>query len=360
MPIHFKPHLNQPSKYKGGKAKIEANGPIQKLSSNENQFGVSPLALKAIQAGAAQINEYPDRTDLRLRQALSDFYSGELTPDQFFTSNGAVRGIDMIMLGFLEEGNEVIFSNPGFGPYRAFPNKYGATSIDIPLIGSQFDLDVKGILNSVTDSTRLLFIASPNNPTGTCPKKTDLDELINELPDHVVIVYDEVYFHFAEQEDFVRGLPYVLQGKSVIALNSFSKAYGMAGMRIGYGYSSEKIASYLRKLPTPFPINALSTNAAIAALNDTDFIEMTVSKTKEGKAYLYEELSKLNIPFWKSQANFILLNPNMDALELEEKMLAKGIMVRPSKNFGFHGIRLTVGTMEQNKMVISALKEILG
>ncbi len=359
MPIKYKPFLNQPGKYKGGKAKIDTDQPIQKLSSNENQFGVSPLAIKAIQTKTTQINEYPDRTDQRLRQALSDFYEGELSPDQFFTSNGAVRGIDMIMMAFLEEGSEVIFSNPGFGPYKAFPTKYGATAIDVPLIGSQFDLDVNGIIKQVSDKTRLLFIASPNNPTGTCPKKTDLDELIRRLPDHVVIVYDEVYFHFAEQEDFVRGLPYVKEGNAVIGLNSFSKAYGMAGMRIGYGYSTVEIASYLRKLPTPFPINALSTDAAIAALHDTDFITMTVAKTKEGKAYLYEELRKLNIQFWESQANFILLKPDMEAKELEEKMFSKGIMVRPSGNFGFNGIRLTVGTMEQNVLVVEALREIL-
>ncbi len=357
MPIAFKPYLNKPSKYKGGKAKLQ--GEIIKLSSNENMNGTSPLALAAVKENLQSINEYPDRTDHNFREALSDYYGPTLQTDQFFTSNGGVRAIDMIMMGFLDKGTEAIFSNPGFGPYRAFPKKYGATSIDIPLVGDNFDLDVNGILAQINDSTRLLLITSPNNPTGTCPKKADIDDLMTNIPDHVVVVYDEVYYQYADTPDYVRAYEYVARGLPVIGLNSFSKAYGMAGMRVGYGYSTPEIASYLRNIPTPFPMSTLSVKAAIAALKDDPFIEQTVKENQRGKAYLYTELTKLNIQYWKTQANFILLNPDMDAMTFADKMLEKNIMVRPVSNFGFDGIRLTIGKMAQNELVIKALQEIL-
>lgn len=357
MPIVFKPYLNKPGKYKGGKAKDQSE--VIKLSSNENMNGTSPLALAAIMENHDSINEYPDRTDHNFREALSEYYGNNLDTDQFFTSNGGVRAIDMIMMGFLDIDTEAIFSNPGFGPYRAFPKKYGAKAIDVPLIGDTFDLDVKGILSHINESTRLLLITSPNNPTGTCPKKADLDYLMANIPDHIVVIYDEVYFQYADTPDYVRAYEYVLQGLPVIGLNSFSKAYGMAGMRVGYGYSTPEIASYLRNIPTPFPMSTLSAKAAIAALKDDAFIELTVKENQKGKAYLYQELSKLKIQYWETQANFILLKPDMDATEFADKMLAKNIMVRPVSNFGFDGIRLTIGKMAQNELVIQALKEIL-
>jgi len=357
MPIAFKSYLNQPSKYKGGKAKI--NGEVIKLSSNENMNGTSPLALAAIKEHQLSVNEYPDRTDGKLREALSSYYEETLNTDQFFTSNGGVRAIDMIMMGFLDVDTEAIFSNPGFGPYRSFPKKYGAKAIDVPLIGDQFDLDVEGILAAIKDSTRLLLITSPNNPTGTCPKKKDLDYLMANLPDHVVVIYDEVYFQFADTPDYVRAYEYVAQGLPVIGLNSFSKAYGMAGLRVGYGYSTPEIAAYIRNIPTPFPMSSLSTHAAIAALNDSAFIDLTVKENQKGKVYLYDELSKLNVRYWKTQANFILLEPNMDSKTFADKMLEKKIMVRPVRNFGFDGIRLTIGKMHQNERVIQAMTEIL-
>jgi histidinol-phosphate aminotransferase len=358
MPIAFKSYLNTPSKYKGGKAKQQ--GEVIKLSSNENMNGTSPLALEAIRDNYHLINEYPERTDQSLREALSDYYGDLLNADQFFTSNGGVRAIDMILQGFLDIGTEVIFSNPGFGPYRAFPTKYGAKAVDVPLIGDNFDLDIEGMLSNISTSTRLLFITSPNNPTGTCPKKEDLDYLMSNIPDHVVVVYDEVYFQYADSPDYVRAYDYVVKGLPIIGINSFSKAYGMAGMRVGYCYSTPEIASYLRNIPTPFPINLLSTKAAMAALTDDAFIELSVYENRKGKAYLYEELTKLNIKYWETQANFILLNPDMEATTLANRLLAKNIMVRPVKNFGFDGIRLTIGKMSQNELVVKALKDILG
>ena len=236
MPIKFKPYLQTKSTYKGGKSLSEVEGinkPIYKLSSNENQIGSSPKALAAIKKHVDSLSKYPDNSDDRLRLALEKFYDGQLKAEQFLTTNSGVSNINFIIRGFMGEGDECIFSNPAFGPYHEFPVKIGAKSIDVPLIGDDFLLDVDGILNAINERTRLIFITSPNNPTGTHIPKYQVDELINKMPDHVILVFDEVYYQFADAPDFVRPLPYVLEGKNVIGINSLSKAYGLAALRVG-------------------------------------------------------------------------------------------------------------------------------
>ncbi|MEL7223137.1 MAG: histidinol-phosphate transaminase [Bacteroidota bacterium] len=358
----FKDYLLQKvAGYKGGKSRADAaqDRPIYKLSSNENMLGASPKAMAAVQANLHQLNEYPDNSDGRLRQALSDFYPG-LMPDQFITDNSGVGVIQLIVNSFLGEGLECIFSNPCFIPYHSFPPKIGAKVVEVPLIGDQFELNVAGILNAINDRTRLIWLCSPNNPTGTHLAKAQLDQLLDQVPDHVIIIYDEVYYQFATAPDFTTALPYVKAGKQIIGVNSFSKAYGLAGLRIGYAYASEKIARYVSNMRRPFLINTLSMEAAIAALQDDEFIQRTVATINEGKAYLYPELDQLGIQYWKSQANFILMKPPMGELEFEDLMLAQGIMIRPATSFGAPGcVRVTIGTMEANQALIQGLKEVL-
>ena len=276
MPIKFKPYLQGKSTYKGGKSLAEVAGTnkkIYKLSSNENQLGASPKALDAIKKCIDGLSKYPDNSDDRLRLALEKYYNGKLNAEQFVTTNSGVANIELIIRGFMEEGDECIFSNPAFGPYHEFPKKIGASSIDIPLLGNDFLLDVDGILNAITDKTRLIFVTSPNNPTGTHIPKQQIDQLVNGLPDHVILVFDEVYFQFADASDYIRPLPYVLEGKNVIGINSLSKAYGLAGIRVGYSYSTPEIATYLRQLRIPFMINTISMEGAMAALDDDQFFE---------------------------------------------------------------------------------------
>lgn len=349
--------------YKGGKTTDEINfdGPLYKLSSNENPLGPSPKAIAAIQAHLQKLNIYPDRTDARLRMALSNFYQQKMSADQFFTANSGVGVLELIVHAFLDEGLECIVSNPAFLPYVSFPKKVGAVVKDIPLLGRDYELDVEGILQNITDKTRVIWLCSPNNPTGTYLPKADIDRLLAHIPDHVVVILDEVYFQFATAEDYTTALPYVLEGKNVIGVNSFSKAYGLAGMRVGYAYSTPEIARYISKLQRPFYINTLALEASIAALGDVEFLEKTVRTVNEGKAYLYPELEKLGINFWKSQANFVTIKPNMDAVLFEEKMLEHGVMVRPVANFGAPGcVRITIGTQEANEAVIRGIKHTLG
>lgn len=363
MPLHFKKHIQQKSDYKGGKSmdEVSQNGrKIHKLSSNENPLGSSPLAIDAIKKYTDSVHLYPERTGIRLREALVEFYEGQLSLEQFVTTNSGVANIELITRAFVDEDSECIYSNPAFGPYKGFPKRVGGIPIDIPLIGDNFVMNVSAILDAVNDKTRLIFITSPNNPTGTHLPKGQVDELIYNLPDHVVTVFDEVYYQYADAEDYVRALPYVLEGKNVIAVNSFSKAYGLAGMRIGYSYSTPEIASYLRKLRRPFMLNTLSQEAAIAALKDEDFIRSTVDHVHREKKYLYEELDRLGVKYWKTQANFILVYPHIPPVEFEEAMIAEGIMVRPVAGFGAEkGVRVTIGTHEANQAYIQALENIL-
>ncbi|MEL7119008.1 MAG: aminotransferase class I/II-fold pyridoxal phosphate-dependent enzyme, partial [Bacteroidota bacterium] len=196
--------------------------------------------------------------------------------------------------------------------------------------------------------------------TGTYFSKKEIEELIYHLPDHVILVYDEVYYHFTDAEDYTTALPYVLEGKNIIAINSFSKAYGLAALRIGYSYSTPEIATYLRNIRRPFMINTLSMEAAIAALEDTDFIAQSRDFVHQEKAFLYAQFDRLGIQYWKTQANFILVKVPMEANICEHEMLKDGIMVRVANGFPKPNyVRITIGTRKANETVVAAISKIL-
>lgn len=362
-PSLFKSYISQSNKqYKGGKSKPKnlEGKTIYKLSSNENLLGSSPLAVEAIQKHIHSLHEYPEQKGESLQHALADYYKEELSPSQFITANSGVGIIDLIINAFLGEGLECIISNPAFSPYSRFALKVGAKVIDVPLVGDNLILDIEGITNAITDKTRIVWVCSPNNPSGTYIPKGQIDELVDKLPDHVLLVYDEVYRHFASAEDYTIGLPYVSRGKQVIAINSFSKAYGLAGIRVGYAYSTPEIASYVNHFRRPFFINTLSLEASKAALKDKEFIAKTKQNTKEGKAFLYSKLDQLAIKYWKSQTNFVMIKPDMDAKEFEAKMFLESVMVRPVAGFGAPGcVRVTIGTPEANEAFVRGLERIV-
>lgn len=362
-PSLFKSYLQNSKKhYKGGKTKPDSDGNqiIHKLSSNENLLGSSPFAIQAIRDNINRLNEYPEQKSESLQFALSEYFKKELSPDQFVTANSGVGIIELIINAFLSPGLEAIISNPAFSPYSRFATRVNATIIDVPLKGNEFSLDVEAIINAITDKTRIIWVCSPNNPTGTHIPKDKIDQLIESIPDHVALVYDEVYRHFVTADDYTIGLPYVLAGKQVIAINSFSKAYGLAGLRVGYAYTTAKLASYLNQFRRPFYINTLSLEAAKAALLDREFIQETKAHNQAGKEYMYNQLDRLGIKYWKSQTNFIMIQPEMTDKDFEAKLFAEGIMVRPVAGFGAPGcIRVTIGTPEANEAFIKGLETIL-
>lgn len=362
MPLHFKPYLLNQATYKGGKARDEdSKQKVYKLSSNENPIGASPLAVEALTRNAHTAFEYPEATNQEFHEALESFYEGEIRAEQFITTNSGVANIELVMRGFLEPGTEFIYSSPAFIAYRGFGEKMGAQGIDVPLIGEGFDLDVEGILATINDKTRLILITSPNNPTGTHIPKSAVDKLINNLPDHVVLLFDEVYYQFVDADDYIRATPYVKQGKNVVAINSFSKAYGLAGLRVGYSYSTSEISGYLKNLRRPFMVNTLSMKAAMAALKDEAFINETVKVIHEGREYLYEELARSGCHFWKTQANFILIRPEMPSTAFVTDMAREHVMVRPAEGMQDpRGVRVTIGDMQANEAFVKAFKKVIG
>ncbi|MER3375248.1 MAG: histidinol-phosphate transaminase [Allomuricauda sp.] len=356
----FKPHLMPKEVYKGGKNIPPSDKKIYKLSSNENPLGPSPKAVEAMKAAVDKIDLYPDQTDMRLREALVKDFDGQLTANQFICGNSGSEVIDMILRAFINEGDEVIYSNPCFLPYSVFSRWYGAEQIDIKLKEPHYDLDVEGILNAISERTKIIFLTSPNNPTGTYIPKPVLDDFLNRIPKNIVVVLDEVYRHFADADDYVTALPYVLEGHNVIGLNSFSKTYGLAGQRIGYGYTTETIANYIRLIQKPFLLPLTSIEAAIGALNDTDFIAETVKTVLEGRTYLSKAFDEMGIHYWPSQANFFIIDPPLPEMEFTDKMMEEGIMVRPVSQFGAPGkVRITVGNQEANETLVKALRRLM-
>ena len=359
----FKPYLQVNNPYKGGKTLAEiksATQKVYKLSSNENPLGCSPKALEAIKKASADLHRYPDRTDARIQEALATFYKGQLDPDQFLVANSGSETIELIIRAFLGEGLECIISNPTFLVYQMFTKWQGSKVVDIRLNEPDYSLNIDGIMHAITDKTRLIFLTSPNNPTGTYIPKQDIDNLISLLPDHVILVLDEVYYNFAEAADYTTALPYVLAGKNVIGINSFSKTYGLAAMRVGYFYTTKKISNYIHQVCKPFILNKLSLEAGIAALQDTEFVDQTVALVKKERAYLQNEIEQLGLQYWKSQGNFVMIKPPMTPKEFESKMLEEGVMVRPVESFGAPGcVRITIGQREANEAAVKAMKKIL-
>ena len=356
----FKPYLKPKRVYKGGKNAPAHIEEVVKLSSNENPLGASPKAVAAFQKAAEGVQVYPDQTDVRLREALAKSYDGQLPQEQFLCGNSGSELIDLILRGFIREGDEVIFSNPCFLPYAVFSRWYGAKLVDVPLKDPDYALDVEGILAAVTPKTRIVFLTSPNNPTGTYIPKKQIDTLLDALPGDILVVLDEVYWHFAEAEDYVTAMPYVKANRPVISINSFSKTFGLAGLRLGYAYTTAEIALYLRQICKPFLVPGPSIAAGIAALEDTEFIAKTVQTVRGGRQQLELAFVELGIRFWPSQGNFFLIDPPLGEQELTDYLLEKGIMVRPVSAFGAPGkVRISVGTEAQNTRLIAALQEII-
>lgn len=356
----FKAHLTVKDGYKGGKSiQAKKNQKTYKLSSNENPIGPSPKALEAIQQHLQQIHIYPDTTDTRLRQALEIYYKHQLHQDQFVCAASGSELLDIMLRGFVGQGDEVIVSSPYFVAYKMFAAWSGAKVVDVPLQTPNYQLDVEGILSAINDRTRIIFLTSPNNPTGTYIPKATLETLLAQVPADVLVVLDEVYWHFATKENYTKALPYLSDYQNLIAINSFSKTYGLAALRVGYAYMNEEIANYLRQLCRPFLIGKLSLEGALGALQDADFIEHTVQLVTQERAFLEAQFRALNIEFTPSQSNFILINPPLPSSEFVAFLREQGISVRPVDNFGAPGkVRISIGNREANKALIGAMKQL--
>ena len=357
----YKSYIQEDSTYKGGGKKIVLpNGvEVHKLSSNENPLGFSNKVSLAITNAVKDLSLYPDNTDIRLREALSKDFKGKLMPDHFVTANSGSEIIDIISKVFLSEGDEIIVSQPCFLPYTAFTRWMGAKAINVPMT-PDYDYDLEGILKAITKRTKMLFLASPNNPSGNYIPYTKLADFLSRVPKNIIVVYDEVYRHFAQAADYTSALPFVLKGHPIIAVNSFSKTYGLAGLRVGYCYAPLELSNYIRKVCKPFLLSSLALEGAIAALEDTDFVERTVDLVHKERKFVLNGLERLGIKFWPTEGNFVLIDPPIKDADFTKFMENKGIMVRPVGVFGAPGkVRISFGVRKANEAMLAAVKDLL-
>lgn len=357
----FKPYVKKKD-YAGGitREEIRVDSDIDriwKLSSNENALGPSPLAQRAICNNLQNIHEYKFRDDHSLKNAICETYP-HLTSENIVSANSGIEVLELITRAFLSPGLECIISHPTFVAYESMIQNEGSKVVNVPLNSDDYTLNVDEILKAVTKKTRLVFITNPNNPTGTYTGKKSIDFLIDNLPEDVIVVYDEVYFHFVDAPDYPRAFDYIKENKNVIGIHSFSKAYGLAGIRLGYGISTPQLISYIENIKRPFIINTLSMVAGIAALKDNDHLKKTVSLIRTEKKWLYNEFDNLDVGYWPSQTNFIFIAPNIKLNDFTAQMLTEGIMVRPCDKFGApNGARITIGTHDANIALIAAISK---
>lgn len=331
------------------------------LSLNESSFPPSPQIIAAIQAEMVRLNHYPDYVgDENLRLALAESIGQGTTPDDFVTGNGGCDVLDMIATGFLEPGSECIICRPTFMVYEMNARRAGAEIVYVDLEPGTFRYDVEGILAAITSRTRLIYLCNPNNPTGTILTAEQMAHLVENVPPHVLIVSDEVYHPFVTDADYPNSLEYVRQGRNLLILHSFSKMYGLAGLRLGYGLAPPEIATYLSKTRQPFHLSRLTIAGALAALGDRAHLDRIMVTVQQNRNWLHEKLTGLNIPTWPSQANFILFQPPQPAQQITERLEQQGVLVRPLAAYHLPDhLRVTVGLPAENERFIAALRRSL-
>jgi len=328
---------------------------VIKLASNENPLGPSPKAVEAVKKNLGQINRYPDSNGYCLRKKLAKYHG--VGAADIVLGNGSDELIDIIIKTFVAEDENIITADTTFLEYEIIARVNNRALLKVPL--KYFKYDLGGIKNKIDRKTKLIFIANPNNPTGTYVTRYELEDFISSLPENLILVLDEAYDTFIDVDDYPTGLNY-LKKKNMLVLKTFSKAYGLAGLRVGYALGRADLISYMQVIRQPFNVNSLAQAAALAALDDKAFLKKTKEVILEGKNYIYDALNKMGLSYVPSVTNFILIDVGKDGLFVFNAMLRYGVIVRDMKQYGLRNfIRVTVGTKKENERFIKALKKVL-
>lgn len=326
---------------------------IVKVASNENPLGPAPLAQKAIIESASSMHIYPDGGGYKLREALATKY--EIDKKHIVLGNGSNEIIELLCHCFLNPNAALIAAEHAFVVYKLMATLFGAKYVEVP--DPNFIHDLDAMAAAITEETRLVFIANPNNPTGTFVDEETIDRFMAKVPDHVVVVFDEAYFEFLK--DAPDTLKYVRQGKNVCVLRTFSKAYGLAGLRIGYGIASESVAAILQKARQPFNANEVAQRAALASLQDIEHVEKTVALNTEGLKFYEKAFEERGLKYVPSVANFILVEVG-DGDKVFAEMLKQGVIVRAMRGYKLPGwLRISTGTAEENTRCLEVLDNVL-
>lgn len=355
-------HLRKLGPYTPGKpikaAERESGVRCIKMASNENPFGPSPKALEAMRRAAAEANLYPDNDTTELRTRIAEF--NRLAPDQVLVTDGSTALLDLIARTLLAPTLNAVTSARSFIVYLIATRAAGGELIEVPMKDNGYDLDA--IADAVNEDTRIVYLANPNNPTGTLFDAKATDRFLERIPPSVFVVLDEAYYDFASYfaqkrgVDYSHSLDYVRAARSIIVLRTFSKGHGLAGLRVGYGMGPPDFLAYLERLKTAFSVSAVAEAAALAALDDTEHLRKTLENNERGAEFLSARLRELGyepIPTW---SNFIYFDAGADAAALARRIQAEGVIVRSLVPWGIPtAIRVTIGTPEQNERFIAAL-----
>lgn len=329
------------------------------MHQNESPYGPSPAVLEAIQKEAASLNYYPSMSDGALRDTLAEVLGRGLVRDNFWTGCSGYETIELLTRAYLGEGDEVIITPPTFGAYNKMIGIQASQIVSVPLVGPTLLPDVDAILAAITEKTKLILLCNPGNPTGSIMVAAEMDRLVNAVPEHVMIVSDDVYHQYVRSADYPDSIQYVLDGKNVVLIHTFSKAYGMAGMRVGYGIAKPEIANHIGGVHRGFHHNRLTMAAAIAAAKDQDYLQATVSKLLDGKKWICEQLDDLDIAYIPSETNFILMDLGRPSKAVTEALYPFGVIVRPQDGALENYLRVTVSTPEGNAQFIKGLRAVL-
>lgn len=352
--------------YKPGKhprhAELETGVRCIKMASNENPLGPSPLAIEAIRSATPELNFYPDNDVSELRARLAELH--DVQPEQIMVTSGSSSFLDILARTLLGPGLNAVSSQLSFIVYPLVTRATGAQFIEVPTVNDSYNLE--GILGAVNDHTRVVYLANPNNPTGTMVSASEVDRFLERLPSHVITVLDEAYWdytsHFAAQRsvEYSHAFDYVRQNRPVVVLRTFSKAHGLAGLRIGYGVGPAELISYFQRMKPTFQVSSLGETAALAALADEAHVQRAVEINAAGEKLLTPGLTEMGIRVTPTWTNFLFCRVGKDAANLCQQLQEEGLIVRPMcGSWGASdAFRVTIGTPEQNDCLLSALQRI--
>ncbi len=328
---------------------------VVKLASNENPLGPSPMAVAALRAAIDDLNRYPDGGSVMLTRKIAAHH--QLSPAHIFLGCGSVEILNLLAYLFIRPGLNAVTSEHAFAIYELVVAASGGITKTTPMKDYTFDLDAIG--DAVDANTRVIWLANPNNPTGTIYKRDAWERLLSRVPDHVVIVADEAYFEFVRNPDYPNALTYLEGRPGLIVLRTFSKIFGLAGLRVGYGVADPEMVNLLNNVRQPFNINLLAQAAVIAAMDDHEYVRRTLEVNAQGIEYLEREFRRLRVEFVPTQGNFFLVDVG-DGVKVFNALLRHGVIVRPMHGYKFpRHVRISVGLPEENRKLIAALEQVL-
>ena len=329
---------------------------VIKLASNENPLGPAPSALAALRERLNEINLYPDGAGYELKRVLSE-HTG-FSPGEIILGNGSTEIVELACEAFLDSGFKAVTGWPAFFKYRIAIRIMGGIPVEVPL--TDYTHDLEAMYEAIDNDTRLVFVADPNNPTGTMVPPEQLEEFIIRVPDKVVVIIDQAYHEYIPSEMRLDVGKLIRMGRNLIVLRTFSKVYGLAGLRIGYGFARPELVVAMDKVREAFNCNSLGQIAATAALNDVDFVKKALDLNRRGLDTFYKGFDKLGLSYVPSMTNFVLVDVERDITEVFQELLKRGVIVRPMKGYQLHNhFRASTGLPDDNEYFIEKLAEVL-